>query len=218
MRPEDEYRIAAQLARVMAVACVRNTQLETLHAGLTPVSYRGDGSDVVVEDAAGRRIPWSEVSRISDDEMRALMREIVDRLFFGHRLLSAEGRRSPSRSGVPLLMTDRPRLVQRRPELRRARQPDRLQKRHAPAEQSRARRSHKTCTLRRACIRPSATQRRVGTDERPDAKGLNTGRPTPPPIFCCPTSSRRRPRSMSPTMRRCGFSTGSCNSPFSTVI
>ena len=84
MRPEDEERIAAQLARVMAVACVRNTQLETLHAGLTPVSQTGDGSDVVVVDAAGRRIPWSEVSRISDDEMRALMREIVDRLYTFH--------------------------------------------------------------------------------------------------------------------------------------
>ncbi|PKP85760.1 MAG: hypothetical protein CVT80_00870 [Alphaproteobacteria bacterium HGW-Alphaproteobacteria-2] len=84
MRPEDEDRIAAQLARVMAVACVRNTQLETLHAGLTPVSYTGDGSDVVVEDATGRRIPWSEVARINDDEMRALMREIVDRLYTFH--------------------------------------------------------------------------------------------------------------------------------------
>lgn len=84
MRPEDEDRISAQLARVMAVACVRNTQLETLHAGLTPVSQTGDGSDVVVVDAAGRRIPWSEVSRIDDDEMRALMREIVDRLYTFH--------------------------------------------------------------------------------------------------------------------------------------
>lgn len=84
MRPEDEDRIAAQLARVMAVACVRNTQLETLHAGLTPVSYTGDGSDVIVEDAEGNRIPWSEVSRIHDDEMRVLMREIVDRLYTFH--------------------------------------------------------------------------------------------------------------------------------------
>jgi len=84
MHPEDEDRIAAQLARVMAVACVRNTQLETLHAGLTPVSHTGDGTDVIVEDAEGRRIPWSEVSRINDDEMRALMREIVDRLYTFH--------------------------------------------------------------------------------------------------------------------------------------
>ncbi|WP_035026246.1 hypothetical protein [Gemmobacter nectariphilus] len=84
MRPEDEDRIAAQLARVMAVACVRNTQLEALHAGRTPISRTGDGSDVIVQDAEGNRIPWSEVSRIDDDEMRALMREIVDRLYTFH--------------------------------------------------------------------------------------------------------------------------------------
>jgi hypothetical protein len=84
MRPEDEDQIAAQLARVMAVACVRNTQLETLHAGPAPVSHARDGSDVVVVDAEGNRIPWSEVSRIDDAEMRALMREIVDRLYTFH--------------------------------------------------------------------------------------------------------------------------------------
>lgn len=84
MRPEDEDRIAAKLTRVMAVACVRNTQLETLHSGRVPVSHAGDGSDVIVEDAEGSRIPWSEVSRIDDDEMCALMREIVDRLYTFH--------------------------------------------------------------------------------------------------------------------------------------
>ena len=68
----------------MAVACVRNTQLEALHAGRTPISRTGDGSDVIVVDADGNRIPWSEVSRIDDDEMRALMREIVDRLYTFH--------------------------------------------------------------------------------------------------------------------------------------
>ncbi len=60
--------------------CVRNTQLETLHAGLTPFTRTGDHSDVFVEDADGRRIPWSEVSRIDDAEMRQLMHEIVNRL------------------------------------------------------------------------------------------------------------------------------------------
>ena len=81
MAPDDEQRIAAQLARLMAVICVRNTRLEDLHAGRVPVSRTGDGSDVVVEDGDGNRIPWSEVSRIDDQEMRALMHEIVDRLY-----------------------------------------------------------------------------------------------------------------------------------------
>ena len=68
----------------MAMLCVRNTQLETLHAGLTPITRTGDYSDVFVLDADGRRIPWTEVSRIDEDEMRALMRDIVNRLYTFH--------------------------------------------------------------------------------------------------------------------------------------
>ena len=47
----------------------------TLHAGPIPVTRTGDYSDVFVVDADGRRTPWTEVSRIDDDEMR----DIVDR-------------------------------------------------------------------------------------------------------------------------------------------
>lgn len=80
--PNDlERQIASVMARAMALICVRNTCLETLHAGPGVVSHTGDYSDVIVTDANGRQIPWSEVSRISDDEMRELMREIVNRLY-----------------------------------------------------------------------------------------------------------------------------------------
>ena len=80
--PTDlERQIASVMAKAMALICVRNTQLETLHAGPGPVSHRGDYSDVIVTDANGRQIPWSEVSRISDAEMHDLMREIVNRLY-----------------------------------------------------------------------------------------------------------------------------------------
>jgi hypothetical protein len=84
MNEDDEKRVAARLARIMAMLCVRNTQLETLHAGLTPVTRTGDYSDVFVVDADGRRIPWNEISRIDEDEMRALMRGIVNRLYTFH--------------------------------------------------------------------------------------------------------------------------------------
>ena len=84
MNRDDEKRIAAKLARIMAILCVRNTQLETLHAGLTPVTRAGNHSDVFVVDADGRRIPWTEVSRIDDAEMRVLMRDIVNRLYTFH--------------------------------------------------------------------------------------------------------------------------------------
>ena len=49
-----------------------------------PSRARASGSDIIVEDAEGNRIPWSEVSRIDDDEMRELTREIVDRLYTFH--------------------------------------------------------------------------------------------------------------------------------------
>ncbi len=69
------------LVRMMAQQCVRNTALENIHAGTGPVTRTGDYSDVTVVDAEGRRIPWPEVSHFGDDDMRALMREIVDNLY-----------------------------------------------------------------------------------------------------------------------------------------
>jgi len=84
MNEEDEKRIAAHLAKAMAIICVRNSRLEDLHAGQVPTSRTGDGSDVTVIDADGNRIPWKDVSRIDDDEMHALMRDIVNRLYTFH--------------------------------------------------------------------------------------------------------------------------------------
>jgi hypothetical protein len=81
MDEKAEKRVAAQLAKAMAMVCVRNTRLEDLHAGRAAITAVGDYSDIHVVDADGQRIPWSEVSRIDDAEMRALMREIVDRLY-----------------------------------------------------------------------------------------------------------------------------------------
>lgn len=84
MNEEDEKRIAAHLAKAMAIICVRNSRLEDLHAGQVPTSRTGDGSDVTVIDADGNRIPWKDVSRIDDSEMHALMRGIVNRLYTFH--------------------------------------------------------------------------------------------------------------------------------------
>ena len=80
---DDEHvrSLRAELAKAMALFCVRNTRLENLHAGVVPVTRTGDYSDVTVVDADGRRIPWPEVSHFDDDAMRDLMREVVDRLY-----------------------------------------------------------------------------------------------------------------------------------------
>jgi len=81
MDTEAEKQNVARLAKVMALICVRNTGLENIHAGRSPISETGDYSDVFVHDAQGREIPWTDVSHIDDAEMKALMKEIVNRLY-----------------------------------------------------------------------------------------------------------------------------------------
>ncbi len=60
MKPADEARIAARLAQLMAMICVRNTGIEELHAGTVPVTHASDYSDVFITDADGRQIPWTD--------------------------------------------------------------------------------------------------------------------------------------------------------------
>lgn len=69
-----------RLAVAISLHCFRNSDLEDLHAGPDPASVTGDYADVMVR-SADRDIPWSQVARISDDEMKALMIGVVDRVF-----------------------------------------------------------------------------------------------------------------------------------------
>jgi hypothetical protein len=80
MKGDDDQRSATNLAKTLAMMCVRNTSLEQLHAGRSPVSKRGDCTDIKVVDANGE-IPWPDVSRLDDDDMKKLMKQIVDRLY-----------------------------------------------------------------------------------------------------------------------------------------
>ncbi len=84
MDRDGEKRIAAMMAKTLAMMCVRNTGLETLHAGIVPVTHAGDYSDVRVIDADGREIAWNDVSHLDDGQMRTLMKEIVNRLYSFH--------------------------------------------------------------------------------------------------------------------------------------
>lgn len=77
MKVEDEERIAANLSRIMAMICVRNTRLEDLLAVVRPVTLTGDYSDVSVVDGTGQIIPWCKVShivRVPDGRDRCQMR------------------------------------------------------------------------------------------------------------------------------------------------
>jgi hypothetical protein len=80
MNTKLQQKYSARLAKALAVLCVRNTFLEDLHAGASVVSKAGDFSDVKVV-TPDREIPWNEVSRISQQEMKRLMKEVVDKLY-----------------------------------------------------------------------------------------------------------------------------------------
>ena|SRR5258708_17286669 len=67
-----------RLAKFMAQQCFRNSYIEEIHAGKEPESKTGDYSDVVVKTPT-RDIPWAEVSRITQDEMKTLNKEVADK-------------------------------------------------------------------------------------------------------------------------------------------
>jgi hypothetical protein len=68
------------LARFIALHGVRNTQLEDLHSGISPSSRTSDFSDVKVITPYGE-IPWTKLSRISDEEMRSLMLDVEKNIY-----------------------------------------------------------------------------------------------------------------------------------------
>ena len=54
--------------------------VSALHAGIFPSSQSGDYSDVKVVTPYGE-IPWERLGRLSDDEMKVLMIDVVDRCY-----------------------------------------------------------------------------------------------------------------------------------------
>ena len=78
--------VLKRLAKYLAQQCFRNTMLEDLHAGITPNSQTGDYSDVFVQSPYGQ-IPWPRLSRLSDQEMKALMIDVVNKTYRALRVL-----------------------------------------------------------------------------------------------------------------------------------
>jgi len=72
-----DEKTAQELAKCIVLRCFRNTELENIHAGKEPHSEAGDYSDVYVVTPAGE-IPWNDVSKISNEQMKKLMKEVVN--------------------------------------------------------------------------------------------------------------------------------------------
>jgi hypothetical protein len=70
--------VRKRLAKLMALECFRNSKLEDFHAGTFPSSQTDDYSDVKVVSPYGE-IAWNNLSRLNDDEMKALMIDVVNR-------------------------------------------------------------------------------------------------------------------------------------------
>ena len=81
----SDKKSQSEFAKILTAACVRRGYLEKLHAGITPTTKTGDYSDVKVIDAEGREIPWNQVSRINQDEMKTLITGVVNHI---HTFLS----------------------------------------------------------------------------------------------------------------------------------
>ena len=74
-----QRRTLEKLAKSLVEVCVSNA-LEDMHAGIFPASQSGDYNDVKVVTPYGE-IPWTQASRISDDEMKVLMTAIVNKTY-----------------------------------------------------------------------------------------------------------------------------------------
>ena len=72
--------VRKRLAKLMASQCFRNSMLEDFHAGTVPSSQSADYSDVKVVTPYGE-IPWNDLSRVSDKDMKALMIDAVNRSY-----------------------------------------------------------------------------------------------------------------------------------------
>jgi hypothetical protein len=74
----------------MMVGAARNSELENIHAGKSPISKTGDFSDVYIY-TPDRIIPWNEASKISDEEMGPLKDSIRESIRFQINLLMEHG-------------------------------------------------------------------------------------------------------------------------------
>ncbi len=63
----------------MMVGAARNSELENIHAGKSPISKTGDFSDVFIH-TPDRIIPWNNASRITNEEMGPLKDSIRENI------------------------------------------------------------------------------------------------------------------------------------------
>ena len=76
---DDE--IYKKISKTLVAMCFRNAEIESIHAGRSPVTKTGDYSDVVIIDADGNVIPWNDIAHIPDSQMKMLIKSMVNKLY-----------------------------------------------------------------------------------------------------------------------------------------
>lgn len=76
----EEKTFIQRLSKLLVLQGFRNGPLENIHAGVGPSSKTGDFSDVKVVSPYGE-IPWNDLSRITQEEMRDMMIRAVNVVF-----------------------------------------------------------------------------------------------------------------------------------------
>lgn len=77
---EMQLGAIGRVAKMIVSRCVRYTSIEQIHAGKEVRSQTGDYSDVKVVTPFGE-IPWNEVERITQDEMKRFTKEVVNKMY-----------------------------------------------------------------------------------------------------------------------------------------
>ncbi|WP_052003395.1 hypothetical protein [Microvirga sp. BSC39] len=72
--------ISAKLALAIVKMTLDCEEMSALEAGVEPVSTADDPSDLKIV-YQGQHVPWQEAGRITEDEMRLLMKRWVDRVY-----------------------------------------------------------------------------------------------------------------------------------------
>ena len=83
------------------VGAARNSKLEDIHSGKSPISKTGDFSDVYVVTPNGN-IPWNEVSRITNEEMGPLKDSIRENIKLQINMLMENGLEFKVKKNSPL--------------------------------------------------------------------------------------------------------------------
>jgi hypothetical protein len=72
--------MSAKLAFGIVKVALDCEEMSALEAGVDPLSQTGDQSDIRII-YKGQEVPWTEVGRVSNDEMRILIKRWIDRVY-----------------------------------------------------------------------------------------------------------------------------------------